>query len=99
MVSLLGDFDFDFPDGFKLEKTMKDFLEPEVDEKYYINTDKARKLVENLISQNTNADKESISLTLFKPIRISIANCISAHERGISSRRKEGSGVLELRKD
>lgn len=99
MVSLLGDFDFDFPDGFKLEKTMKDFLEPEVDEKYYINTDKARKLVENLILQNTNADKESISLTLFNPRRISIANCISARERGISSRRKEGSGVLELRKD
>lgn len=99
MISLLGDFDFDFPDGFKLEKTMKDFLEPEVDEKYYINTDKARKLVENLILQNTNADKESISLTLFNPRRISIANCISARERGISSRRKEGSGVLELRKD
>lgn len=99
MVSLLGDFDFDFPDGFKLEKTMKDFLEPKVDEKYYINTDKARKLVENLTSQNTNADKESISLTLFKPRRISIANCISARQRGISSRRKEGSGVLELHKD
>ena len=58
MVSLLGDYDFEFPDGFKLDKTMKDFLEPKVDEKYYINTDKAKKLIENLISQNANAERE-----------------------------------------
>ena len=58
MVSLLGEYEFDFPEGFRLEKTMKDFLEPEVDEKYYINTGKARTLIRNLISQNANAERE-----------------------------------------
>lgn len=62
MVSLLGEYEFDFPEGFRLEKTMKDFLEPEVDEKYYINTGKARILIRNLISQNANAERERLSV-------------------------------------
>lgn len=52
MVSFLGDWEFDFPDGFKLDKTMKDYLEKDVDEKYYINTDKAREMIKNLVAQN-----------------------------------------------
>lgn len=36
MVSFLGDYYYDFPQPFKLEKRLKDLLEPEVDEKYYL---------------------------------------------------------------
>lgn len=36
MVSFLGDYYYDFPHPFKLEKRLKDLLEPEVDEKYYL---------------------------------------------------------------
>lgn len=49
MVSFLKDVDFHFPQPFPLTKTMKDYLEDEVDEKYYINNDKAQQLIEKLI--------------------------------------------------
>ena len=36
MVSILGDYYYEFPKPFKLEKRLKDYLEDEVDEKYYL---------------------------------------------------------------
>lgn len=36
MVSLLGDYFYEFPTPVKLEKTLDDLLESEVDEKYYL---------------------------------------------------------------
>ena len=49
MVSFLEDVDFEFPEPFPLNKTMKDYLEDEVDEKYYINNEKAQALIDKLI--------------------------------------------------
>lgn len=49
MVSLLGKWNYKFPQPIPLTKTMKDYLEDEVDEKYYINSEKAQKLIEQLI--------------------------------------------------
>lgn len=49
MVSFLEQRNFEFPKPFPLDKTMKDYLEDEVDEKYYINNDKAQALIEKLI--------------------------------------------------
>ena len=53
MVSILGEYSYKFPQPIPLEKTIKDYLEDEVDEKYYINTEKAQKLIEKLISENS----------------------------------------------
>lgn len=36
MVSILGDYYYEFPQKIKLEKRLKDYLESEVDEKYYL---------------------------------------------------------------
>ena len=36
MVSILGEWNYKFPQPIPLEKTMKDYLEEEVDEKYFI---------------------------------------------------------------
>ena len=36
MVSVLGDYKYEFPTPIPLEKTLKDVLEKEVDEKYYL---------------------------------------------------------------
>lgn len=36
MVSVLGDYTYEFPEGFPLEIRLKDVLEDEVDEKYYL---------------------------------------------------------------
>ena len=55
--------EFDFPEAIPLTTVMRDYLEPHVDEKYYINTDKAKALVEELIetgvleSDKTRQDK------------------------------------------
>lgn len=53
MVSILGDYKYEFPEPIELTKTMKDYLEDEVDEKYYINNEKAQKLIEKLILDGT----------------------------------------------
>lgn len=53
MVSLLGDYSYEFPKSIPLTKTMKDYLEDEVDEKYYINNEKAQKLIDTLILNGT----------------------------------------------
>lgn len=49
MFSFLGEYNYKFPESIPLKKTMKDYLENEVDEKYYINSEKANKLITQLI--------------------------------------------------
>lgn len=36
-VSILDDVTYEFPDGFKLEKRLKDFLDNSIEDKYYLN--------------------------------------------------------------
>lgn len=49
MVSLLGKYDFVFPKGIPLEKVIVDVLEDEVDEKFFIRSEKAKLLIDQLI--------------------------------------------------
>lgn len=58
MVSLLGEWNYKFPQPIPLKQKLKDYLEDEVDEKYYINTEKAQKLIQTLI-ENGTLDKTS----------------------------------------
>ncbi len=53
MVSILGEWNFKFPKPVPLTKTIKDHLEDEVDEKYFINSGKKRKLIQQLIDNGT----------------------------------------------
>jgi DNA (cytosine-5)-methyltransferase 1 len=57
MVSILGNYSYKFPQTIPLETTMKDYLEPEVDECYYINTEKAQKLIQDLVESGKLGDK------------------------------------------
>lgn len=50
MVSILGNQHFEFPEPCGLEKTVKDYLEERVAEKYYIKTEKAKQLIDKLIA-------------------------------------------------
>ena len=60
MVSILnGEREFKFPEPIPLNMVMKDLLEDEVDEKYYINSDKARELILKLIDNKTIAIKQA----------------------------------------
>ena len=48
-VSFLGDYDYEPPKTMELTKCMADLLEAETPEEYYINGDRARNLINNLI--------------------------------------------------
>ena len=49
MVSMLGKYDFKFPKPIPLEKVINDVLEEEVEEKYFIRSEKAELLINQLI--------------------------------------------------
>lgn len=45
MVSILGNYNYKFPQPIELTKVMKDYLEESVDEKYYVDNEKAQNLI------------------------------------------------------
>lgn len=69
MVSILGDYNYSFPRPIKLEKKLKDMLEDNVDEKYYL-SDKQIKDIQNWnayekpLENMEKTDKNNISPTL-----------------------------------
>lgn len=134
MVSILGEYSYKFPQPVPLGKTMGDYLEDEVDEKYYINTEKAQKLIRQLIDSGTmdkaadfemdgnfnqrgrvhgwdsicrtvmgggshcgNEPKVCVDLSINRPNKKTVANCIAAKDRGIGNRAGAGNGVAETR--
>lgn len=56
MFSFLGNYTYKFPQPIPLQKKLKDYLEEDVDEKYYINNEKAQKLIRTLIDNGTLPD-------------------------------------------
>ena len=65
MVSILGRYNFHFPDTIPLTKTISDYLEDNVDEKYYINSEKAQQLIDKLINNGeTSGGGKGSALTI-----------------------------------
>lgn len=56
MFSFFGNYTYRFPDPIPLTKKLKDYLEDEVDEKYYINNEKAEKLIKQLVDSGKLID-------------------------------------------
>ena len=59
IVSIRKDLDkgfFSFPEGFPLEKRLKDVLEDEVDESYFLSEEKLATLIEHRIRQEKNGN-------------------------------------------
>lgn len=56
MFSFLGEYNYHFPQPIPLKKKLKDYLEDNVDEKYYINNEKAGKLIKQLVDNGTLPD-------------------------------------------
>ena len=69
MFSFLGNYSYNFPQPIPLKKKLKDYLEDNVDEKYYINNEKADKLIKQLIDNGTlpkqslRAEQSRLALT------------------------------------
>ena len=51
MVSVLGNYTYEFPKEFPLELRLKDMLEDSVDEKYYISNERVDKIVNSAFAQ------------------------------------------------
>ena len=97
-VSFLSkDFsEYDFPKEIDLSFVMKDLLEPEVDEKYYINTPKAKELIEKLVVENKISDFEPCDLTTKESCLLEKSPCLTArYDAGICKHKLERGGVIE----
>lgn len=75
MVSWLeSGFCYQFPQPVPLTKTMRDYLDEEVDERYYLKSEKAQKLIDELVASGTlERERERVS-TLMSKTRKSLAD-------------------------
>jgi DNA (cytosine-5)-methyltransferase 1 len=67
MVSILGDYNYTFPKKFGLELRLKDLLESEVDEKYYLSDKMIQYISQTGTGGYANADCK-INLDIARPI-------------------------------
>ena len=96
VVSILGEHEsYNFPSPVKLDKSIKDILEDEVEEKYYFKTDRAEKLILKVKDSMSNK-KECCDSTLLKPKILQVGNCITArYDAGIQNKQSIGVAVVE----
>ena len=97
MVSwLASDVTFYFPKPRPLYKTMNDYLDDNVDEKYYLKSEKAQKLINDLVESGTlERERESIDLAYTGTEKLETALAIQTRQRGISGRKSKEQGVCE----
>ena len=97
-ISLLADdfIDFEFPNPIKLASVMKDYLESDVDEKYYINNAKAEKLIKTLLENGVLEKNTTVHTNGLDNIESAeIANTISARDcKGFSESFQMMNGVI-----
>lgn len=60
MVSYLGDYLYEFPQGFPLKMRLRDVLEDEVDEKYYIKGEAADRLCSQLLKVERERERDRV---------------------------------------
>ena len=103
IVSIRKDLDtheFTFPDKLPLTKTLKDLLEPKVDEKYYINNERAKNLIEQIKSRYIITESTPVDGTILEPRAKEVCNCIAArYDAGIQNQKSIGCMVVEPNKD
>lgn len=98
MVSWLeSGFCYQFPQPVPLTKTMRDYLDEEVDEKYYLKSEKAQKLIDELVASGTlERERESIDLNVQDPKVVSRCSALGTSQRGIQNNRAgKETGVCE----
>ena len=103
IVSIRKDLDtheFTFPDKLPLTKTLKDLLEPKVDEKYYINNERAKNLIEQIKSRYIITESTPVDGTILEPRAKEVCNCITArYDAGIQNQKSIGCMVVEPSKE
>ena len=89
MVSYLGDYLYEFPRGFPLKLRLRDVLEDEVDEKYYINGEAADRLCSQLLKVERERERERPS----KAVRAGGHGSLDRHAWDTVLCEREGSGA------
>lgn len=103
-VSILSNefVDYEFPNEIKLNYQMKDLLEPVVDEKYYINSPKAKELIEKLVVENKLADKKTtayMNYNFVDKVDTDCAKTLCARDyKGFGTGFDTMNGVIECQK-
>ena len=99
IVSIRKDIDtgaFTFPEKQELKLRVKDLLEPVVDEKYYINNERAESLIRQILAKTDIWDIEVVDSTINDPKVKEVSNCIKArYDAGIENQRSVGTAVIE----
>ena len=106
MVSILGEYQFKFPQQMELKKDAYDLLQETAEEKYYLNNENTKILVDNLIKNGTiltdrQTDRQTdrrwlVDKTIDQPRESNPINCIKArYDNGIGHRRQDGTCVCE----
>lgn len=94
-ISILDDDQgFEFPEKQVLKTRLKDVLENNVDEKYYLSNDRVKQLV-GIVRNWGVKGKTVFDSSINEPKEKEIANCITTRNRGISNRKSEGNVVVE----
>lgn len=100
-VSTLSNEEYEIPRPITLKEKMSDRLESEVSDYYFIHTEKAKNLIQQLIDDGTLNESTTmipVDLSINKPKAKTIANCITAHlyKEGwvISNQRSLLNGVV-----
>ena len=96
VISILGEHEkYEFPKPIPLDKCIRDILENEVDEKYYIKAKTSQELICK-VKDKMLTNIECCDSTVMNPKILNIANCITAHyNAGITHRPSVGVGVIE----
>lgn len=93
---------FKFPDSTPLTKTLDDVLDQNVDEKYYINSNKAEELIQNLIDRQgiSNIISQTTVLVNRKSIgeKTDIAPTLLARDYKGLANKKWAAGVIEWKR-
>ena len=80
MISILGNYNYTFPSPVPLKRRLRDVLESEVDEKYYLSDDYVGKLL-----QRNKEQRDKGNGHIFKPkTENDISNAITTRQRGSS---------------
>ncbi|MBQ3422238.1 MAG: DNA (cytosine-5-)-methyltransferase [Romboutsia sp.] len=92
--------DFVFPKEQELKVFLKDFLEEEVEDKYYINSSRTEPLINMLLeTESVKLGLNPCDASIKKPKIIDVANCIVARNNsGIQTYQSMGNAILEKNK-
>jgi DNA (cytosine-5)-methyltransferase 1 len=99
MVSILGEYYYEFPKPIPLNKTVKDYLEDEVDEKYYIDNERTRKLIKSLTDNSVSSKKQCAYLNYNKieDANANVARTVMARDyKGFGTGNQTSNGVIEI---